>query len=614
MPNYTLVGITPTAPPKYAYKDYDTGDAIVSDVELNADGTVYIPPADNVEAQVNSEKKPLGAPPEEPKDVVIQGNTTKETTPGARPVRTGATTGTESTGPSSIFGNNPLQARSYKIKDGTPDTITGVNSVRSKSNAWALLSYRNHAGGVTEDDPKYSDWNAATVYTDQDNILNPTANRIVEWSQNHGGVGFTYGYRDFIQCEHYGQISNDYMVTLRRFSFPIGDDILNARSFDDKGQKLDVSEPDLARAITWLSPALGNELKDILGFGTGFGWSEVESSVQTLSGAGAEKRRGSLGAMIDGSPISKAMEAGANGYSAAQSDYIREKGSGFDPLSSTYPNHVYGPYNAIKQVLARDDKGLKFDSEFTLNFYYDLRGFESTSPRVAFMDTLANLLAMTYNNAPFWGGATRGTGSGTTGKPIGDFNMLKSGDYSGYLKSIGTQLKSMGGNIMKDLGNGIGGVLKGDLNALGDSKVLDNLIGGSLMKLMGSPSGGDVIKAFLTGDPTGQWHLTVGNPMNPMMVCGNLCLESSKFEFEGPLGYEGFPTRLKMTVSLKPGRPRDKSEIESMFNAGRGRMYLQPEVEGKSLDDVVDVSQFGNKDRRRMTGDRALRNSDFAAG
>jgi hypothetical protein len=69
-----------------------------------------------------------------------------------------------------------------------------------------------------------------------------------------------------------------------------------------------------------------------------------------------------------------------------------------------------------------------------------------------------------------------------------------------------------------------------------------------------------------------------------------------------------------MIVTLKPGRPRDKSEIESMFNAGRGRMYLQPEVEGKSLDDVMDVSQFGNKDRRRMTGDRTLRNSDFAAG
>jgi hypothetical protein len=43
-------------------------------------------------------------------------------------------------------------------------------------------------------------------------------------------------------------------------------------------------------------------------------------------------------------------------------------------------------------------------------------------------------------------------------------------------------------------------------------------------------------------------------------------------------------------------------------------MYLQPEVEGKSLDDVLDMSAYGNKDRSRLTPDRALRNSDMAAG
>jgi hypothetical protein len=173
----------------------------------------------------------------------------------------------------------------------------------------------------------------------------------------------------------------------------------------------------------------------------------------------------------------------------------------------------------------------------------------------------------------------------------------------------------MGGNILGDIGNAVNGLKNGKgVNALGDSKVLDNVIGGSLMKLMGSPAGGEVIKAFLTGDPTGQWHLTVGNPMNPMLVCGNLCLEDAKFSFEGPLGYEGFPTKLKMTVTLKPGRPRDKSEIESMFNAGRGRMYLQPEIEGKSLDDVVDMSQYGNKDRSRMGGGRYVDRSNMSAG
>lgn len=583
----------------FQYQNTETGDVVTSDTPLDSNGNPLPEANTNAGAQANSENSALGSTPVESQEVTSPGNTTN--------------TSTSSGEQNSLYGNSALGSRAYEIKD--PDkTIEGVKSVRSKSNAWTLLNYRNYADGTTYSNPKYGDYNKTVLHSDKDNILNPTAKRIVQYAGNNGGLGFSYSYRDFIQTEHYGQISNEFLVTLRRFAFPVGDDIRNAVTYDEAGKEFDKSEPDLARAITWMSPKLGNEMKDVLSFGTGFGWTNVESSVQTAQSAGTEKRRGTLGAMIEASPFAKGVEAGVNGYSAAQSDMISTKGHGFDPLSDTYPNHVYGPYNAIKSVLARDDKGLTFDKEFTLNFYYDLRGFDNTSPKVVFMDVLSNLLAITYNNAPFWGGATRYSGSGSTGKPFGDFNKLKSGDYAGYLGSVMTQVKSSLGAGFKDLGKGVKGLLSGDVNAIGDSKIMDNLVGGALMKHLGSPSGGDIVKAFLTGDPTGQWHLTVGNPMNPMLVCGNLALQNAKFEFEGPLGFEGFPSKLKMIVTLKPGRPRDKSEIESMFNAGRGRMYLQPEVEGKSLDDVMDVSQFGNKDRRRMTGDRTLRNSDFAAG
>ena len=589
----------------FQYQNTDTGDTVTSDTPLDANGNPVQAATDNSSAQTNTENAALGAEQEEQKDPVIQGNTTLDD---------GTSPNSNSGEQNSIYGNEAKSSRAYEIKDPSK-TITGVNSVRSKSNAWTLLNYRNYAGGTSYSDPKYADYNKTVIHADRNNILNPTAKRIVEYANSNGGLGFAYNYRDFIQAEHYGQISNEFLVTLRRFAFPIGDDIRNAVSYDENGQEFDKSEPDLARAITWMSPKLGNEMKELLSFGTGFGWDEIESSVNTVQSNMGEKRRGTIGSLIEASPFAKGVEAGVNGYSAAQSDVIHTRGAGFDPLTDTYPNHVYGPYNAIKSVLARNDKGLTFDKEFTLNFYYDLRGFDNTSPKVVFMDVLSNLLAITYNNAPFWGGATRYTGSGSTGKPFGDFDKLKSGDYAGYLGSVMTQMKSSLGAGFEDIGKGIKGLMNGKgLNAIGDSKIMDNLVGGALMKHLGSPSGGDIIKAFLTGDPTGQWHLTIGNPMNPMLVCGNLALQNAKFEFEGPLGFEGFPSKLKMIVTLKPGRPRDKSEIESMFNAGRGRMYLQPEVEGKSLDDVVDVSQFGNKDRRRMTGDRALRNSDFAAG
>jgi len=179
----------------------------------------------------------------------------------------------------------------------------------------------------------------------------------------------------------------------------------------------------------------------------------------------------------------------------------------------------------------------------------------------------------------------------------------------------------MGGNFMDQLKKTASNIKNGEgINKiLGDSSILENIVGGGLMKMMGGPSGGDVIKAFLTGDPTGNWHVTIGNPMNPIMVCGNLCLEDTNFSFEGPLGFEGFPTKLKVETTLKPGRPRDKTDIESMFNAGRGRMYLQPEWgegEGIDIDAMLNVDAYGDKSGKGNLANKPYmsRLSDMSAG
>ena len=235
------------------------------------------------------------------------------------------------------------------------------------------------------------------------------------------------------------------------------------------------------------------------------------------------------------------------------------------------------------------------------------------------MDTMANILSLTYNNAPFWGGATRYTGgSGRVGKPFGDMDKLRSGDYAGFLSGMGQQIMGGAGAAGGGLASAWEGLKSGAkngsgsemLNSLGNSKILDNIIGGGLMKLFGGPAGGQVAAAFISGDPTGNWHLTVGNPMAPMMVIGNLCLHDTQYEFEGPLGYEDFPSKLKVTITLKPGRARDKGEIESMFNAGRGRMYLQPDDGLPTSPREGQVDAYGKKIPTGMQ----TRISDLGAG
>lgn len=520
----------------------------------------------------------------------------------------------DQSGNSSIYGRNEVQGKKYdapegdgrgKVADGG-----GINSgtaVRSLFNKWSLMSYKGMHG-------LNSDSTGADVYNRYSGAINtapnattPTARNIVTYSKDIDSLAFKYNLSDFIQCEHYGQISNSYMLTLRRFAYPILDDIINPKQVGPKGEPVDASQPDLARAITWMSPALGNDLKEILKFNTKINWKEVESAVQEAQSSA--QGRGTLGGMIDSNPIFRAVEAGLNNYSAEQATRIQDKGAGFDPLKETYPNTVFGPYNVIKKILARE-QGLEFEQEFKLTFHYDLRAYPNTSPKVAFMDTLSNILALTYNNAPFWGGAVRYTSSGSLGKPFGDYDKLKSGDYKGFFGSLATQLKDTLSGAFTDI--------KGAFESgnIADSDILNNIIGGGLMKLLNGPQGGTIVNSLLTGDPTGQWHLTIGNPMNPIAMIGNLACTDSNISFEGPLGYEDFPSKMKVEITLKPARMRDKGEIESMFNAGRGRMYIQPDGLERGLDDIVDVSAYGNKDRRAQGfNDDAFRKvSDMSAG
>jgi hypothetical protein len=83
-----------------------------------------------------------------------------------------------------------------------------------------------------------------------------------------------------------------------------------------------------------------------------------------------------------------------------------------------------------------------------------------------------------------------------------------------------------------------------------------------------------LIKPLITGEPVGEWHLTVGNPMQPVAMIGNLICTGMSMTLSEELGYDDFPTSIKFKVTLDHGRDRDKGDIESMFNMGQGRTYL----------------------------------------
>jgi hypothetical protein len=146
-------------------------------------------------------------------------------------------------------------------------------------------------------------------------------------------------------------------------------------------------------------------------------------------------------------------------------------------------------------------------------------------------------------------------------------------------------MSDIGGMASKIFGDGKGGF---DLQSVigGAGKIAGDMMGGWLSKNLNTPQGAQGAAAFLSGSPTGMWHLTVGNPLNPIAMIGNLILDKSTYKFVGPLGKDDFPTQLEVEVNLKSGRDRDKGDIENMFNAGRGRLYQVPE----GMEDFTNVS------------------------
>jgi len=101
--------------------------------------------------------------------------------------------------------------------------------------------------------------------------------------------------------------------------------------------------------------------------------------------------------------------------------------------------------------------------------------------------------------------------------------------------------------------------------------------------------------AFLTGAPVGEWHLTIGNPCNPIAMIGNLICSNVAIEFGEILGPDDFPTTLKATFTLAHGRDRERGEIESIFNRGDGRLYQSTLTTSASMQsDTAAADTAGN--------------------
>ena len=424
-----------------------------------------------------------------------------------------------------------------------------------------------------------------------------------------GGASAPYYWRDFIYCKYYGHIPNNYMLTLRRFPSPMRDnltlpeDIKNTDTFKVKGAGRPV-----AQAVTWWGGNTQNTLSGVIGFTTGMVWDEKTQASLVKQGGfnqGLFKLLKDTGSLygLDSSvtadafanAIDLAASASNSGFqesvAARRNAALRDKAvSEGGPLT----DFIWVSVDTVNKTLLRG-QGLKgMYSSFKLNFHYELTSVGEVNTKAAMVDIIGNLLALCTNYGNFLTPEVRyDNGFPAIGFPGGDEGLAKF--YADPVAWVKTLIKYSLDPTQTTNGDPTAQAIVGTLNSVTRAKnfltqTVEQLGSGNKTAkdlLDGSEASNFLIAAMtksfidtvvlpmsvLTGAPTGEWHLVVGNPCNPIAMIGNLVCEDLQISFGETLGPDDFPTEITATITLKQARERERGEIESMFNRGEGRLY-----------------------------------------
>jgi len=471
---------------------------------------------------------------------------------------------------------------------------------------------------------------------------NPTAKQIISSVTALGSSGIPayadlsspyrgqlYNVKDFIFCKHYGVIPNNRMITLRRFPSPTLDSLKtispNGSKYDytikngriqteyvNSGEIGKIQDPKgeyntvlpVAQAVTYFGEGTSNSLGEILKINTGLNFSyEGQTPMKN-------EKTGDPGIMNSpfGDLIKSYLATGTTQINPDAADnlvgsivnpqknlnalkrmYLDAATSGDGPLSKK----IFVNVNTVDQVMTRKQGFVGGTEPFTLNFEYNLTSVGEINSKLLFLDLMTNLLSLGADYGTFLAPELRLEQSNVgIGFP---------GGAAGYAQSITDPVQY--------IQNQVSGIFSGETvqKLLDAEKHLKENLSDATQELRnyindpdkGIPKEGKLYKSLtvlmtdaflkqiyfqpimLSGYPTGSWHVVVGNPLNPIVMMGNLVCTSVRISLGEELGPDDFPTSMKASFIMEPGRQRHRGDWESMFNRGNGRLYLGQLVEAE---------------------------------
>lgn len=487
----------------------------------------------------------------------------------------------------------------------------------SLQNAYALIMLYGSSGGKRLINQKNQrKWYEVDVSPDQEfNFTStPTTSALIDWGQGDPYGRTPYFFTDFVFSKYWNRIANNRLITLRRYPAPVYDNLKfpgmtgkidpgsSVNGGEDKGSSSELTSfAPMASAITYFGGDTGNNLKELLKFTTGVEWGEVQGEIWNVTTTtSVQEADTGLGSVFPGlGKIAKLLNIGAGNF---DTEYVAAGQLPPDPYSQgPFENRIQGPINRIDKVVKRNP-GIKYENNLSIVFEYQARPVGGINTKAVLLDIMANFLVLGSASAVFFGGAHRfmidpakypsiiSQKDLYSGRPVkvaletinaftGPEDLLNqfASNFMASLRQFWDMITSSVGKVGNKNDNkplsplGVG-------TTIIDSPFVKNFLNNAIAKgTAGQVAYLQGMKAILTGNPVGEWHLTIGNPLNPIAMIGNLVCDNMVVEFGDELGPDDFPTEIKVTVNLKHGMARDRDAIESIFNRGMGRIYNLPD-------------------------------------
>ena len=103
--------------------------------------------------------------------------------------------------------------------------------------------------------------------------------------------------------------------------------------------------------------------------------------------------------------------------------------------------------------------------------------------------------------------------------------------------------------------------------------------------------------ALMSGLSTTPWHMTLGNPFNPVISVGNILVKNGKIDFGNEMGFNDMPTKINVSFDIDLGRPLGKSEIMEILNNAYGRVYSKTDgTKPKYQSPSIPSKEYGKND------------------